>query len=84
MVSIDVSRTLGNVLVTGPNMPYNVEPHVALKSLHSLINSVGDLLDVIYSVEVVNVSKSGAEITALQTSDGRMYAAKVFIDSSCR
>lgn len=70
--------------LSGPNMPYNNEPHVALRVLHALIAEQSDNLTLFYSAEVSSVAKNDdtAAITALTLSDGRVFYGKTFVDSS--
>jgi hypothetical protein len=67
-------------------MPYNVEPHVALDVLTSMVRNES-LLSVFYSAAIaesngVTMASDGV-ISAIRTVDGREFQATVFVDSSC-
>jgi hypothetical protein len=67
-------------------MPYNVEPHVALDVLTSMVRNES-LLIVFYSAAIaesngVTMASDGV-IGAIRTVDGRVFVATVFVDSSC-
>ena len=70
--------------LSGPNMPYNNEPHVALRVLHELLAEESQNLSLHYSAEVSRVvkSNSNAAITSITLSDGRVFNGKTFVDSS--
>jgi hypothetical protein len=64
----------------GPNMPYNLEPHVALEILEGMLKEAN--VTVLYGTEVKTVDKEGTRLTTLHMEDGRSYSAKVFVDAS--
>ena len=71
-----------NATLAGRQMPYNVEPSVALSVLHQMIQAEAPRLTVHYETQVDTVAKDGARLTSLTTDDGRVFASSVFIDSS--
>ena len=71
-----------NMSLAGRQMPYNVEPSVALAVLMTMIEAERSRLTVYYEAQVHRVTKVGPQITSLRTDDGRQFNATVFIDSS--
>jgi hypothetical protein len=67
-----------------PNMPYNLEPSVALEVYHELMSEVSSKLRVFYSAQVdpIGVTKSGAVIDSIVLDDGRKFVAKTWVDAS--
>eukprot|EP00037_Helgoeca_nana_P028025 m.325934 g.325934 ORF g.325934 m.325934 type:complete len:757 (+) comp27658_c2_seq4:168-2438(+) len=71
-----------NWTLANRQMPYNVEPSVALSVLETMVAETR-LLTVFYEAEVTEVVKDGAaRITSLITNDGRTFNGTVYIDAS--
>ena len=68
----------------GPNMPYNLEPSVALEVFTEMIAEQGSKLTVHYAAQVETVSKAAgsATITSITTDDRRTFSAVTFVDAS--
>ena len=71
-----------NESLAGPQMPYNVEPHVAHEVLMAMIGAESSKLDVIYEAQVEKVVTEGSSLQEIILDDGRSFKGKVFIDSS--
>ena len=71
-----------NLTLSGPQMPYNVEPNVAHSTLSGMVADEAPRLRVFFEAQVAKVEKQGSQITLLETDDGRQFAAAVFVDSS--
>ncbi len=59
---------------------YSIEPHVAEHVFDDMAAEAGVI--VLRDARLKSVKKSGAQITALLTEDGRVVKAKVFIDTT--
>eukprot|EP00038_Savillea_parva_P030708 m.79593 g.79593 ORF g.79593 m.79593 type:complete len:771 (-) comp9303_c0_seq2:67-2379(-) len=73
----------GNTTLSGPNMPYNVEPHVALGILHRMLTDAN--VTVVYEAAIaetngVTIDPTTRRITSMRTMDGREFSATVFVD----
>lgn len=71
-----------NLTLSGPQMPYNVEPSVAHSTLSKMVAEQAPRLQVLYEAQVARVEKNRSKITLLETDDGRQFAASVFVDAS--
>ena len=63
-------------------MPYNVEPSVALEVLENMVKAEAANLALYFEAQVELVAKRGAHITSITTDDGRQFSGRVFVDSS--
>ena len=76
------SRNAAHYGTTAPPS-YDHEPHVAMNTFRALLaNSSVTMLRGGHGLNVVSVSKSGAQIRSLAVADGRNFTAEVFIDCS--
>jgi hypothetical protein len=64
----------------GPNMPYNLELHVALEVPEGMLKDVN--VTVVCGADVKAVDKDGRRLMTMNMQDGSSYTAKVFIDAS--
>lgn len=71
-----------NATLADRQMPYNVEPSVALSVLTTMIAAEAPNLQVYYETQVATVDKNGSRITTITMDDGQSFAGSVFVDSS--